>query len=152
MNNADDVTRNLWRQTFKTSFARPGSMFRGNPPYGRLHVLSETYQKALVLPREIDVQIDKIQVSTLPPDHPFPDETVLSLSLVKSYGKASKLFKKECSLKRASSTEKKDQTCEITSGTPGDPLVKFSIGKSGEYSLFLHQKSLSRHSWNFGAF
>ena len=104
-------------------------MFRGNPPYGRLHVLSETYQKALVLPREIDVQIDKIQVSTLPPDHPFPDETVLSLSLVKSYGKVSKLFKKECSLKRASSTEK-DQTCEITSGTPGDPLVKFSIGKS----------------------
>ena len=54
-------------------------MFRGNPPYGRLHVLSETYQKALVLPREIDVQIDKIQVSSLPADHPFPEETVLSL-------------------------------------------------------------------------
>ena len=35
-------------------------------PNRRLHVLSETYQKALVLPREIDVQIDKIQVSSLP--------------------------------------------------------------------------------------
>jgi len=75
-------------------------------PNRRLHVLSETYQKALVLPREIDVQIDKIQVSSLPADHPFPEETVLSLSLVKS-GRDSKLFKKGCALKRSKSNADK---------------------------------------------
>ena len=79
-------------------------MFRGNPPYGRLHPLTETYQKALLLPREIDVQIDKIQVSSLPPDHPLPEEAVLSMSLEKS-GRDSKLFKKECILKKASSID-----------------------------------------------
>ena len=81
LNNADDVTRKLWREAFGVSFARPGSMFRGNPPQGRLHALSETYQKALLLPREMDVQIDKIQVSSLPADHPLPEEAVLSISL-----------------------------------------------------------------------
>ena len=66
LNNADEVTRGLWRKTFNVSFPRPGCMFRGNPPCGRLHPLTETYQMALLLPREIDVSIDKIQVSSLP--------------------------------------------------------------------------------------
>ena len=48
----------------RTSYVKIYSIFK--IPYRRLHVLSETYQKALVLPREIDVQIDKIQVSSLP--------------------------------------------------------------------------------------
>ena len=78
------------------SFGRPGSMFRGNPPYGRLHPLSETYQRALLLPREIDVQIDKIQVSSLPAD--LPEEAVLSMSLETKSGRGSRLFKKVTSL------------------------------------------------------
>jgi len=32
LNNADDVTRRLWTDTFGVPFARPGAMFRGNPP------------------------------------------------------------------------------------------------------------------------
>ena len=79
-------------------------MFRGNPPYGRLHPLTETYQMALLLPREIDVSIDKIQVSSLPPDHPLPEEAVLSMCLEKS-GRDSKLFKKECVLKKTASMD-----------------------------------------------
>ena len=39
-------------------------------------------------------------------DHPFPEETVLSLSLVKS-GRDSKLFKKGCALKRSKSNADK---------------------------------------------
>ena len=80
-------------------------MFRGNPPYGRLHPLTETYQKALLLPREIDVQIDKIKVSSLPADHPLPVEAVLSMSLEKNGCRGSKLFKKECILKKATSID-----------------------------------------------
>ena len=71
LNNADEVTRGLWRKTFNVSFPRPGCMFRGNPPCGRLHPLTETYQMALLLPREIDVSIDKIQVSSLPLGNKF---------------------------------------------------------------------------------
>ena len=71
LNNADEVTRGLWRKTFNVSFPRPGCMFRGNPPCGRLHPLTETYQMALLLPREIDVSIDKIQVSSLPLGNTF---------------------------------------------------------------------------------
>ena len=59
---------------------------------------------ALLLPREIDVSIDKIQVSSLPPDHPLPEEAVLSMCLEKS-GKDSKLFKKECILKKTASMD-----------------------------------------------
>ena len=40
------MTRGLWRKTFNVSFPRPGCMFRGNPPCGRLHPLTETYQVA----------------------------------------------------------------------------------------------------------
>ena len=39
-------------------------------------------------------------------DHPFPEETILSLSLVKS-GRDSKLFKKGCALKRSKSNADK---------------------------------------------
>ena len=70
LNNADEITRKLWYNTFSVSFARPGSMFRGNPPEGKLHPLSETFQKSLVLPREIDVQVEKILI---PADHPLPE-------------------------------------------------------------------------------
>ena len=30
------VTRRLWMDEFTVPFARPGSMFRGNPPQGKL--------------------------------------------------------------------------------------------------------------------
>ena len=59
---------------------------------------------ALLLPREIDVSIDKIQVSSLPPDHPLPEEAILSMCLEK-YGQNSKLFKKECVLKKTASMD-----------------------------------------------
>lgn len=131
LNNADEMTRKLWHEEFGVTFSRPGCMFRGNPPYGKLHPLSETFQKSLLHPRKIDVQIDKIQVSSLPADHPLPSEAVLSLSLISNANGGKKassktLFKKGCTLKKAASVD--HTPLEITSEKPGDPLVKFSIG------------------------
>ena len=53
LNNADNVTRRLWQDLFKVPFARPGSMFRGNPPQGKLFPLSSRYQKGLLAPKVI---------------------------------------------------------------------------------------------------
>ena len=122
LNNADEVTRKLWRETFQVSFPRPGSMFRGNPPYGKLNALNETYQKTLLLPREIDVQIDRIQLGTEELG-PLPEDAVISVSLEKG-GKDSKLFKKV--LKKAASL---DQPLEIRADKPGESLAKFSTAK-----------------------
>ena len=124
LNNADEVTRKLWRETFQVSFGRPGSMFRGNPPYGKLNGLNETYQKTLLLPREIDVQIDKIQLGTEELG-PLPEDAVIQVSLEKG-GKDSKLFKKV--LKKAASVDT-SQPLEIMADKPGESLVKFSTAK-----------------------
>ena len=99
----------------------------------------------MLLPREIDVQIDKIQVSSLPADHPLPEEAVLSMSLETKSGKrASKIFKRDCVvLKKSHSLTQNGQNdennqgenpCEsevqeITNEKPGAPLVKFSVTK-----------------------
>jgi hypothetical protein len=69
-------------------------------------------QMALLLPREIDVSIDKIQVSSLPSDHPLPEEAILSMCLEKC-GQNSKLFKKECVLKKTASMDSSHGNCQF---------------------------------------
>ena len=32
LNSSDEVTRTMWLEEYHVPFARPGSMFRGNPP------------------------------------------------------------------------------------------------------------------------
>ena len=66
LNNADDVTRRLWQDLFKVPFARPGSMFRGNPPKGKLFPLSQRYQKGLLAPKEMDVELSAVKMSSVP--------------------------------------------------------------------------------------
>ena len=63
LNNADEVTRALWLKRFSVPFARPGSMFRGNPPYGRLSKVTSTLQKTLLAPKEMEVEIDSISLN-----------------------------------------------------------------------------------------
>jgi hypothetical protein len=157
LNDADEVTRKLWKKTFGVSFGRPGSMFRGNPPNGRLHPLTETYQKGLQHPREIDVQIGKIQFNSLPADHPLPEQAVLSLKLEQCDVKDSKhkprqvdLFKRGCVLKKAASVDEPDKrfangSVEIVSETPGDPLVKFSIGQRSHPKLMVKLNKPKKH-------
>ena len=63
LNNADETTRALWLKRFGVPFARPGSMFRGNPPYGRLRKVTSTFQKTLLAPKEMDVEVDSISLN-----------------------------------------------------------------------------------------
>ena len=65
LNNADDVTRRLWQELFKVPFARPGSMFRGNPPKGKLFPLTPRYQKGLLAPKEMDVELSAVKMSSV---------------------------------------------------------------------------------------
>ena len=66
LNNADALTRKLWYEAFKFSFARPGSMFRGNPPQGRLFNLTEKYQWGLLAPKKMDVGLKSVRMSSVP--------------------------------------------------------------------------------------
>ena len=63
LNNADSVTRSLWMTRFGVPFARPGSMFRGNPPYGRLRKITSSFQKTLLAPKEMEVELDSITLN-----------------------------------------------------------------------------------------
>ena len=63
LNNADSVTRSLWMTRFGVPFARPGSMFRGNPPYGRLRKITSSLQKTLLAPKEMEVELDSITLN-----------------------------------------------------------------------------------------
>ncbi|XP_071745850.1 uncharacterized protein [Lepeophtheirus salmonis] len=62
LNNSDELTRMLWKNTFNVAFGRPGSMFRGRPPNGRLFTLTKDYQRSLLSPKEMDLEILEIEV------------------------------------------------------------------------------------------
>lgn len=66
LSNADEITRQLWWTRFRVAFARPGAMFRGNPPYGRLRKVTSTFQKSLLAPKEMDVEVDSIKLNVPP--------------------------------------------------------------------------------------
>jgi len=67
LNSADDVTRRMWMDEFNVPFARPGSMFRGNPPQGKLFEITQDFQRSLLAPREMDVTVSRVKISDLPP-------------------------------------------------------------------------------------
>ena len=46
--NAEEQTRILWKATFKQDFSRPGSMFRGDPPNGKLWPIPNCIHESLV--------------------------------------------------------------------------------------------------------
>ena len=62
LNTSDAITRNLWSLKFGVPFARPGAMFRGNPPNGHLLQLTPTLQKSLLAPKEMDVELDSVRL------------------------------------------------------------------------------------------
>ena len=77
LNNADEVTRRLWMEEFNVPFARPGSMFRGNPPQGKLFSITTDFQRSLLAPREMDVTVSSVKITDLPK----LDETSIVLSV-----------------------------------------------------------------------
>ena len=53
-------------QEFAVPFARPGSMFRGKPPQGKLFPISNYFQRSLLALREMDVTVSSVKISDLP--------------------------------------------------------------------------------------
>merc|ERR1711974_465219 len=51
---------------FNVPFARPGSMFRGNPPNGKLLRLTGALQRSLLAPKEMDVELDSVRLNITP--------------------------------------------------------------------------------------
>ena len=66
LNNADEHTRKLWFEEFSVPFARPGSMFRGKPPQGKLYPITDYFQRSLLALREMDVTVSSVKISDLP--------------------------------------------------------------------------------------
>lgn len=98
LNTSDDETRKLWAETFGVAFARPGSMFRGNPPQSRLFDLTPRYQKALLAPKEMDVELNSVEMSSLP----GKEKAILTVQLETGSNflkkKCIDLYSSECSL------------------------------------------------------
>ena len=57
---AFERTKELWSSTFKEEYEKPGAMFRGDDPSGKLSVVSEEEKTRLV-----DVQIDTFQIENV---------------------------------------------------------------------------------------
>ena len=79
LNTADETARKLWLQEFSVPFARPGSMFRGKPPQGKLFPISSYFQRSLLALREIDVTLASVKITELPTLQ--EDSLVLSVQL-----------------------------------------------------------------------
>ena len=61
LNNSDEITRKLWRQTFEEEFSRPGSMFRGIPPNGKLlSLISNTIQDDLLMGKSYLLELENL--------------------------------------------------------------------------------------------
>ncbi|KAK6993978.1 glycine-rich domain-containing protein 2 [Biomphalaria glabrata] len=58
-------TRNLWRKVFSEKFSYFGAMYRGEPPYSKLYVMTkeDVYR---VCTKQANVLIEKVRVSGLP--------------------------------------------------------------------------------------
>jgi hypothetical protein len=93
LNNADEVTRRLWFDEFSVPFARPGSMFRGNPPQGKLFPITGDYQRGLLAPREMEITLLGIDLKALPPME--EENLVLSVQLETEEGNNGKMKKKK---------------------------------------------------------
>ena len=169
LNNADDVTRRLWQELFKVPFARPGSMFRGNPPKGRLFPLTPRYQKGLLAPKEMDVELSAVKMSSVPSmpstkngDHSGSAIFTVQLETAGTNGLTNKkkcidLYSSECTLTNGngSNGEKGDDAAaaSVTAATDvkienPDGLVHFAVTHKNcpKLNVKLEQRS-SKKSW-----
>ncbi len=142
LNVSDDLTRRLWMETFGVPFPRPGSMFRGNPPYGKLMLLTEKYQRGLLAPKEIDVELNSVRMPSLP-SVVQADKAILTVQLeTGSNGLLKKkyvdLYSSECNLSDDLSLE-----------SPDGGLVNFSVSRSNcpKLNLKLASKSGKKKKW-----
>ena len=160
LNNADDVTRRLWQDLFKVPFARPGSMFRSNPPKGKLFPLSSRYQKGLLAPKEMDVELSAVKMSSVPNmlgnrDHSGSAIFTVQLETAGTNGLTNKkkcidLYSSECTLTNGSAEKKAEGDEEATDVKIENPdgLVHFAVTHKNcpKLNVKLEQRS-AKKSW-----
>ena len=61
LNHSDDQTRKLWKDTYDEEFPQAGCMFRGEPPFGELHLVTPD-QVMAVSSKMADVTINSVKV------------------------------------------------------------------------------------------
>ncbi len=92
LNNSYAMTTNLWKQHFSAAFAKPGAMYRGDPPNGKLFPTSEEKLRQAVSYSRFDVRIQKLEMGRVPWQEPEDAEVILSVA---SYRHGNKMTQEE---------------------------------------------------------
>ncbi len=153
LNNADEVTRRLWQNLFKVPFARPGSMFRGNPPQSKLFPLTERFQRGLLAPKEMDVELNAVKMSSVPNicrDDKSSSSAIFTVQLeTDTHGLTSKkkcidLYSSECNLSTGAGEKPEEVKIENPEG-----LVHFAVSHKNcpKLNLRLAPKSSKKSSF-----
>ena len=142
--NAEATTRQLWRKHLGTaaSFSKPGAMFRGLPPQGRLLSLDTAFQDSLMIGSTSSVDLTRIKYSpqkslkgnshnyTL---HVMATRTDLARNLRRT---------QKTSLKIVSKQSSREQNVTFDDA---DRLVGFPEGCDGEIEFRVMRKRISGH-------
>ena len=62
LNNAHEITVKLWKNAFSHSFAKPGAMYRGDPPNGKLWPLKQEHLTQMLSSSRFNVRITKLEI------------------------------------------------------------------------------------------
>ena len=62
LNNAHEITVRLWNEAFGNSFAKPGAMFRGDPPNGKLWQIKQEYLTQMLSFSRFNVRITRLEI------------------------------------------------------------------------------------------
>ena len=133
LNMSDEVTRKLWHQKFQVPFPRPGSMFRGNPPHGKLAQLSKSYQAGLLAPKEMSVELEGISLKVPPRVKTKISSALESMSSPKKQG--------------LNGAETKNG--ESSDGLPTTPIsVSLQLMHSNNKQITLYTRDVPSHLWS----
>ena len=66
LNNAHEITVRLWNEAFGKSFAKPGAMFRGDPPNGKLWPIKQEHLTQMLSFSRFNVRIARLEIRLAP--------------------------------------------------------------------------------------
>ena len=62
LNNAYEITIKLWKDTFSNSFVKPGAMYRGDPPNGKLWSPKQQHLTQMLSYSRFNVRITRLEI------------------------------------------------------------------------------------------
>ena len=66
LNNAHEITVRLWKEAFGNSFAKPGAMYRGDPPNGKLWPIKQEHLTQMLSFSGFNVRITRLEIRLAP--------------------------------------------------------------------------------------